>query len=157
MVLAADHIDRLGAILGPQGLLTLPADTVPYESAARYEGGRAAFVARPASTEAVSQLVAYCVSNAISLVPQSGNTGLVGGSTPDGSGTQGVVSLDRLRSTFSLDTDNMTLNRSYVATDPVYFTDEYVGSDTLLVADVPYENHGCTELTYEFLEFQDER
>jgi hypothetical protein len=58
---------------------------------------------------------------------------------------------------FTLDTQNMTLNRSYVATDPVYFTDEYVGSDTLLVADVPYENHGCTELTYEFREFQEER
>ncbi|MES2603355.1 MAG: DUF6152 family protein [Pseudomonadota bacterium] len=55
---------------------------------------------------------------------------------------------------FSLDTENMTLNRSYVATDPVYFTDEYKGSDTMLVADVPYENHGCTELTYEFLEAQ---
>lgn len=49
----------------------------------------------------------------------------------------------------------MTLNRSYVATDPVYFTDEYIGSDTLLVADVPYENHGCEELTYEFREFQE--
>jgi hypothetical protein len=58
---------------------------------------------------------------------------------------------------YSLDTDNMTLNRSYVATDPVYFTDEYLGSDTLLVADVPYENHGCSELTYEFLEFQEAR
>ncbi len=58
---------------------------------------------------------------------------------------------------FALDTESMTLNRSYVATDPVYFTDEYIGSDTLLVADVPYENHGCTELTYEFLEFQEPR
>lgn len=58
---------------------------------------------------------------------------------------------------FSLDPEKMTLNRSYVATDPVYFTDEYVGSDTLLVADVPYENHGCEELTYEFREFQDAR
>ncbi|MES2625392.1 MAG: DUF6152 family protein [Pseudomonadota bacterium] len=55
---------------------------------------------------------------------------------------------------FSLDTATMTLNRSYVATDPVYFTDEYIGSDTLLVADVPFENHGCSELTYEFLEYQ---
>jgi hypothetical protein len=27
-------------------------------------------------------------------------------------------------------------------------------SDTLLVADVPYENHGCSELTYEFKDFQ---
>jgi hypothetical protein len=36
----------------------------------------------------------------------------------------------------------------------VYFTDEYKGTDTLLVADVPYENHGCSELTYEFKDFQ---
>ncbi len=56
---------------------------------------------------------------------------------------------------FSLDTENMTLKRSYVATDPVYFTDEYIGSDVLMVADVPYEKHDCSELTYEFLEFQD--
>jgi len=55
---------------------------------------------------------------------------------------------------FSLDAAKMTLNRSYTATDPVYFTDKYLGSDTLLVADVPYENHGCEELTYEFLEAQ---
>lgn len=58
---------------------------------------------------------------------------------------------------FSLDTEKMTLNRSYVATDPVYFTDEYVGQDTLLVADVPYENHGCNELTYEFLQYQQQQ
>ncbi len=58
---------------------------------------------------------------------------------------------------FSLDADKMTLNRSYVATDPVYFTDEYIGNDTLLVADVPYENHGCTELTYEFLQYQQQQ
>ena len=55
---------------------------------------------------------------------------------------------------FSFDPAKMTLTRSYVATDPVYFTDEYTGTDTLLVADVPYENHGCSELTYEFKDFQ---
>ena len=55
---------------------------------------------------------------------------------------------------FSFDPAKMTLTRSYVATDPVYFTDEYKGTDTLLVADVPYENHGCSELTYEFKDFQ---
>lgn len=109
MVLAADHIDRLGAILGPQGLFTLPADMMPYESAARYAEGSAAFVARPASTEAASQVLRYCFRHGITLVPQSGNTGLVGGSTPDGSGKQGVLSLDRLRSTFELDIGNRSL------------------------------------------------
>ncbi|MDT8397967.1 MAG: DUF6152 family protein [Pseudomonadales bacterium] len=58
---------------------------------------------------------------------------------------------------FSLDTENMTLKRSYVATDPAYFSDEYIGSDTLLVADVPYENHGCSELTFEFQKFQKDK
>lgn len=109
MLLAADHLDRLGAILGPQGLLTLPSDMVSYENAARYAGGRAAFVARPASTEVVSQVVGYCVRHDIPLVPQSGNTGLVGGSTPDDSGKQGVLSLERLHSTFELDIDNRSL------------------------------------------------
>ncbi|MGI6853956.1 FAD-binding oxidoreductase [Mesorhizobium sp. 1B3] len=109
MTIGAEHIERLSTLLGPQGLLTRPADIVSYESGARYDGGRAAFVARPASIEAVSQAVAYCVRNAIALVPQAGNTGLVGGSTPDVSGVQGVLSLDRLRSTFELDTDNRSL------------------------------------------------
>ena len=51
---------------------------------------------------------------------------------------------------FSLDPETMALKREYVAEDPVYFTDQYVGSDTVLVADVPYEAHPCDELTYEF-------
>jgi len=53
---------------------------------------------------------------------------------------------------FSLDPGKMVLMRSYVATDPVYFTDEYIGSDTVLAADVPYEAQQCSELTFEFLE-----
>jgi hypothetical protein len=52
---------------------------------------------------------------------------------------------------FKLDPSAWTLTRSYVAEDPVYFTDRYVGSDTVLVADVPYEPHPCDELTPEFL------
>jgi hypothetical protein len=51
---------------------------------------------------------------------------------------------------FSLDPKTMALTRRYVAVDPVYFIDTYVGSDTVLVADVPYEPHPCNELTPEF-------
>jgi hypothetical protein len=51
---------------------------------------------------------------------------------------------------FSLDPKTRALKREYVATDPVYFTDQYVGSDTVLPADVPYEPRPCKELTYEF-------
>jgi hypothetical protein len=52
---------------------------------------------------------------------------------------------------YSLDADKWVLTRDYVATDPVYFTDRYVGRDQVLVADVPYEAHPCDELAPEFL------
>jgi Family of unknown function (DUF6152) len=51
---------------------------------------------------------------------------------------------------FSLDPQTRALKREYVAEDPVYFTDQYKGSDTVLPADVPYEPRPCKELTYEF-------
>ncbi|PTM96209.1 FAD-binding oxidoreductase [Mycoplana dimorpha] len=103
------HIEALRVLLGEKGLLTEPADMAAYETGARYDKGRAAFVARPASTGEVSAVVAYCVKNGIALVPQSGNTGLVSGSTPDGSGRQGVLSLDRLTTPFQLNRVNRTL------------------------------------------------
>jgi FAD/FMN-containing dehydrogenase len=102
------HLDALRDLLGDKGLLT-GADMVAYETGARYDKGNAAFVARPASTAEVSAVVAYCVKQGIALVPQSGNTGLVSGSTPDGSGEQGVLSLDRLTGTFELDRVNRTV------------------------------------------------
>jgi uncharacterized protein DUF6152 len=51
---------------------------------------------------------------------------------------------------FSLDPEMLALKRDFVAEDPVYFSDRYVGSDTVLVADVPYVAHPCDELTPEF-------
>jgi hypothetical protein len=51
---------------------------------------------------------------------------------------------------FSLDAEKWVLTREFVATDPVYFTDEYKGSDKVLIADVPYEAHRCAELAPEF-------
>jgi hypothetical protein len=67
----------------------------------------------------------------------------------------GVLSPPILNSTalhvverFSLDTEKMTLTREYVARDPVYFFGDYVGSDTVQVADVPYSPDVCKELTF---------
>jgi len=51
---------------------------------------------------------------------------------------------------FTLDPQSWTLTREYVAEDPVYFTGQYVGSDTMLVAEVPYVAHRCDELAPEF-------
>lgn len=108
-MIEAGHFEALLALLGEKGLLVEAADMAAYETGARYDRGRAAFVARPASTAEVSAVVAYCVRQAIPLLPQSGNTGLVSGSTPDASGGQGVLSLDRLTGVFDFDRANRTV------------------------------------------------
>jgi FAD/FMN-containing dehydrogenase len=102
---------ELRAILGEPGLLTAKPDLAPYESGARYDRGTAAFVARPQSTAETSRTVALCVRHGIALIPQSGNTGVVAGSTPDASGRQAILSLDRLTAPFALD----RVNRSVTA------------------------------------------
>jgi hypothetical protein len=49
---------------------------------------------------------------------------------------------------FTLDPSAMTLTREYTATDPVYYTDQYTGNDTIGVADLPYAPDACSELTF---------
>jgi FAD/FMN-containing dehydrogenase len=108
-MLEARHISALRDLLGPRGVLTDASDMAAYETGARYDQGTAALVLRPSSTEEVSAVVSFCVREGISLIPQSGNTGLVSGSTPDLSGSQVVLSLDRVTGRFELDLDNRSL------------------------------------------------
>jgi hypothetical protein len=49
---------------------------------------------------------------------------------------------------FTLDPEKLALQRDYVAEDPAYFTDQYLGSDTVLLADAPFAVDSCKELTY---------
>ena len=49
---------------------------------------------------------------------------------------------------FSLDPDKMALTRSYSAEDPVYLKGKYTGSDTIFVADAPYNPGKCKELNF---------
>lgn len=103
------HIDALTRLLGDRGVVTRQQDLEAYETGARYDRGRAAAVLRPATTAEVSAAVSYCVRNGIPLIPQAGNTGLVSGSTPDQSGSEAVLSLDRLTRRFELDLDNRSV------------------------------------------------
>ncbi|AUX78245.1 MULTISPECIES: FAD-binding oxidoreductase [Sinorhizobium] len=104
-----DHMDALVQLLGDKGVVERQQDMEAYEVGARYDRGRAAAVLRPATTAEASAAVSYCVRNGIALIPQAGNTGLVSGSTPDGSGTEMVLSLDRLTRRFELDLDNRSV------------------------------------------------
>jgi FAD/FMN-containing dehydrogenase len=108
-VLKAEDQSALLGILGNEGLLCVGDYLAAYETAARYGAGIAAAVARPSDTSQVSAVVQYCVSKGLPFIPQSGNTGLVLGSTPDNSGAQIVLSLDRLRSPPQIDVANRSV------------------------------------------------
>jgi FAD/FMN-containing dehydrogenase len=71
--------------------------------------GLALAVVRPGSTREVAAVVRACAAAGTSIVPQGGNTGLVVGSVPDGSGSQVVLSLTRLNAVRALDAANLTL------------------------------------------------
>jgi FAD/FMN-containing dehydrogenase len=64
---------------------------------------------RPGSTAEVAAVVKACAAAGVSMVPQGGNTGLVGGSTPDESGTQVVLSLQRMNAVRAIDATNLTI------------------------------------------------
>lgn len=74
----------------------------------RYRG-RALAVVRPSDTAAVAAVVRACATHGASLVPQGGNTGLVGGGVPDASGRQVLLSLTRLNRVRAIDTANLTM------------------------------------------------
>jgi FAD/FMN-containing dehydrogenase len=57
----------------------------------------------------VAAVVRACYAQGASIVPQGGNTGLVGGGVPDGSGTQVLLSLARMNRVRAIDRANLTL------------------------------------------------
>ena len=71
--------------------------------------GHALAVVRPGSTDEVAAVVKACAAAGVSIVPQGGNTGLVVGGVPDATGTQVLLSLQRLNRIRALDADNLTL------------------------------------------------
>ena len=71
--------------------------------------GRALAVVRPGSTQEVAAVVQACAAARVTVVPQGGNTGLVVGSVPDATGTQVVLSLQRMHAVRAIDTANLTI------------------------------------------------
>src|SRR5512140_3477407 len=85
----------LADIVGGQHVLTEPDAIAPFEIdwTRRYRGSTPA-VLRPGSTAEVAAIVDWARREGVALVPQGGNTGLVGGAAPMGG--EVVVSLCRL-------------------------------------------------------------
>lgn len=107
MACAAVIRDLIG-LLGESGVLHASPDTEKYERGYRYGSGRALAVARPATIAELRSVVRYAHANDLRIIAQGANTGLVGASTPDPSGSELVVSLDRLRGIEAVDAHNRT-------------------------------------------------
>lgn len=71
--------------------------------------GKALAVVRPANTQEVAAVVKACAKAGVSIVAQGGNTSLVVGATPDDSGTQIVLSLQRMTAVRQLDSANLSV------------------------------------------------
>lgn len=106
----AELIARFTDLLGPVGVLTGEGDTASYCTDWRdLYHGRALAVLRPASTGELAELVRLCAGHGVPMVPQGGNTSMVGGATPDGSGREVVVCLSRMNRVRGIDPHDLTM------------------------------------------------
>lgn len=103
-------LSQLRGLVGEANLLTDAPDTAPYLTDWRGNyHGKALAVIKPDSTTQVAAIVKHCIQAGISIVPQGGNTGLVGGGIPDDSGQSLVLSLTRLNRIRSVDVANHSI------------------------------------------------
>ncbi len=94
----------LRGAVGPAGLLLDPADTAPFaEDWRRLYRGQTPAVVRPASTAELAEVVRLCAAAGVGVVPQGGNTSMVGGAVPAEDGSDIVVSLSRMNRVRSVD------------------------------------------------------
>jgi len=103
-------ISALTSIVGPAHALTAPADTKAYTE--EWRGlwhGRTPLVLRPKSTAEVSAILRLAHAEGLAIVPQSGNTGLVGAQVPDESGNEIILSLARLNAIRAVDAEGYSL------------------------------------------------
>lgn len=92
-----DLIARFAAIVGERYMVTDPREQEPYliEQRDLYHG-RTPLVLRPGSTAEVAQILKLANETRTPIVPQGGNTGLVGSQVPHETGNEVVLSLKRL-------------------------------------------------------------
>ena len=113
MTATLELLDALRRVVGPGNVLA-DGDLSAWELDWRKRNhGKALAVVRPGATEEVAEVVRLCMKHqpatGVSIVPQGGNTGLVVGSTPDDSGLQIVLSLQRMNTVRTIDSANLTI------------------------------------------------
>lgn len=103
-------IETFQQLLGDRGVVVEQADMERFSTDWRQMfHGKALCAVLPTSTAEVAAIVKACAAANVAVVPFGGNTGLSGGATPDGSGTQVVLSLERMNAIRRLDTIGGTM------------------------------------------------
>jgi FAD/FMN-containing dehydrogenase len=105
-----DTIDALARIVGEDNAIRNAEDMTRYlvEWRDRYHG-KAALVLKPGTTEEVAAILKHANETKTAMVPQGGNTGLVGGQIPFETGHEVVVSLERLNHVRDIDLASNTM------------------------------------------------
>ena len=108
--MSAEIIAALHAIVGDAGLKTGDTDTESFltDWHGQYRG-RSLAVVMPETTEQVSKVMALADAHDIVVVPQGGNTGFMGGATPDDAGNSILLSLRRMNRIREIDATNMSM------------------------------------------------
>jgi len=103
-------LERMAGIVGAKNIVTDADAMVPYLKEWRdLFRGKAQGIVRPGSTAEVAELVKLAAETGTTLVPQGGNTGLVGGQIPIAEGKEVILSLQRLDKVRAVDTDGDTM------------------------------------------------
>jgi len=103
-------LDAFVRIVGEDNAIRDAQAMAPYlvEWRDRYHG-KAALVLKPGETEEVAAILTYANATRTAIVPQGGNTGLVGGQIPFESGHEVVVALERLNRVRDIDLASNTM------------------------------------------------
>jgi len=106
----AKGVTALATALGPKGWSEDMAALAPHlvDARGRYKG-QALGLARPKTTKEIAEAVRICAQHAIAIVPQGGNTSLVGGATPQGSGNEILMQFGRMNRVRAIDPANNTI------------------------------------------------
>ena len=103
-------LNQFAAIVGEKNVIRDAAEMAGYMKEWRdIWVGKSPLVLRPASTEEISRILKLATETTTAIVPQSGNTGLVGGQIPFESGQELLLSLDRMTKILSVDAADNTM------------------------------------------------
>ena len=102
--ISLDTLESLKTIVGPKNCIVDTEKMGAYlnDIWGQFQGNTP-IVLKPINTEMVASIVTLCNECNIGVVPQGGNTGLVGGSIPSESGAEIIISMERMNKVLDID------------------------------------------------------